>query len=199
LRTPPTAVEAPTYGTSAASLGNRISAYVIDSVVLLGFVLAVFTLAGLVLWLSSNLGKEDPPDAAYYAFMAIFIGGTLIAWSAFNIVLALLRGQTAGQYVAGLRITSENGQTPSAVQTLLRWFALNPLLFHPLLIPVWALFATMAVSLTMNQLVLVLTLGLASLCVVAPSAALITALLDRDGRSLHDRVSGTLVTSSERQ
>src|ERR1700674_4951568 len=76
-----------------ARLGVRLSAYVIDSVVLLGFIMGFFALAGLVLWISSDLGKKDPPDSAYYGFMGIFIGGTIIGWSAFNLALLFWRSQ----------------------------------------------------------------------------------------------------------
>jgi len=193
LSAEPSIAEAASPLTKAASLSARCSAYLIDSVVLLGFILAFFAIAGLVLWLSSNLGEEDPPDSAYYAFMGIFIGGSVIAWSAFNIALACWRGQTAGQYITGLRVVSEDTRSVSARRTLLRWFALHPLLFHPLLIPVWALFAAIAVSLTLNQLVLGLTLGLVALCIVSPIAALTAAVLDGDRRTLHDRVAGTIV------
>ncbi len=187
------------FATKGASLSARFFAYLIDSVVLLGFVLAFLALAGLVLWLSSNLGKEDPPDSAYYAFIGIFIGGTIISWSVFNIVLMLWRRQTAGQYIAGLRIVCADESTPSTGQTLLRWFALHPLLFHPLLIPVWALFAAITVSLTLSQFVFAVTLGLVALCIVAPAAALVAALLDRDRRSLYDRASGTIVIPVKRR
>jgi uncharacterized RDD family membrane protein YckC len=171
----------------------------IDSAVLLGFVLACFALAGLVLWLSSDLGQNDPPDEAYYAFMGVFIGGTLIGWSAFNLALIIWRQQSIGQYIIGLRIGPDGGPAITPGQAVLWWCALHPLFFHPLLIPVWALFAAIAVSLTLSQIVLALTLGLVTLCVVAPLVALITVLLDREGRSLHDRIAGTLVTTIRQQ
>jgi uncharacterized RDD family membrane protein YckC len=183
----------------AARLGVRLSAYLIDSVVLLGFILAFFALAGLVLLLTSDLGREDPPDSAYYAFMGVFIGGTVIAWSAFNLALARWRGQTAGQYVAGLRTVSEDARPMSRGRLLARWFGLHPLLFHPLLIPVWALFSAIAVSLTLNQVVLAITLGLVALCIVAPLAALVAAAFDRDRRALHDRLAGTIVVYANKR
>ena len=180
-------------------MSARVSAYLIDSVVLLGFILAFFAVAGLVLWLSSNLGEKDPPDSAYYAFMGIFIGGTVIAWSLFNLALAFWRGQTAGQYITGLRVVSEDSGSISMGRTLVRWFALHPLLFHPLLLPVWALFAVIAVSLTLSQFVLALTLGLVALCVVSPIAALAAVLFDSDRRALHDRIAGTIVVPTDRR
>src|SRR3990172_6541963 len=80
----------------AARVNARVSAYLLDSAVLLVFILAFFVLGGAVLLFSSDLGGEDPPDSAYYAFIAIFVAGTLIAWSAFNLALLHWRGQTAG-------------------------------------------------------------------------------------------------------
>src|SRR4029077_3472399 len=100
---------------------------------------AFFSLAGLVLLLSSHLGRVDPPDSAYYAFMGVFIGGTVLAWSIFNLGMARWRGQTAGQYIVGLRTISEDARPISTGRLLIRWFGLHPLLFHPLLIPVWGL------------------------------------------------------------
>ena len=185
--------------TQAASLSARFSAYLIDSVVLLGFILAFFAIAGLVLLVSSDLGAEDPPDLAYYAFMGIFIGGTVIAWSAFNLALALWHGQSAGQYIAGLRVVSEDTGRVTARRRLLRWFALHPLLFHPLMISIWAPFAAIAVSLTLSQLVLALTLGLVALCIVSPVAAVVAAVVDGERRALHDRVAGTMVVPAGRR
>jgi uncharacterized RDD family membrane protein YckC len=182
-----------------ARLSVRLSAYLIDSVVLLGFILAFFALAGLVLLLSSDLGRQDPPDAAYYAFMGVFIGGTVIAWSIFNLALARWRGQTAGQYIAGLRTVSEDARPMSTGRLLIRWFGLHPLLFHPLLIPVWGLFAAITVSLTLDQIVLAFTLGLVALCVVAPLAALASATFDGGRRALHDRLAGTIVISADKR
>jgi uncharacterized RDD family membrane protein YckC len=185
--------------TPAARLSVRLSAYAIDSVVLAGFILAFFALAGLVLLLSSDLGKNDPPDSAYYGFMGVFIGGTIISWSIFNLGLARWRSQSAGQYIAGLRAISIDGQPVSSGRLLTRWFGLHPLLFHPLLIPVWALFAAITVSLTLNQAVLALTLGLVALCIVAPLAAIVAVLFDSEGRALHDRLAGTIVVRSEQR
>ncbi len=181
-------------GLAAAPLGLRTSAYLIDSMFLLGFVLAMFTVAGLVLWISSDFGANDPPDAGYYSFIGIFIGGTLLSWSVFNLGILTLRGKTPGQYLIGLQVTSEDGQRASMGRQLIRWSALHPLLFHPLLIPVWALLAAIAVSLTLSQIVFGLTLGLVALCVVAPVTAVVSAVLDHEGRALHDRASGTFVT-----
>jgi uncharacterized RDD family membrane protein YckC len=179
------------------ALRARASAYLIDSVVLLGFIMAFFAMAGLILLLASDLGDEDPSDAAYYAFIGIFIGGTLIGWSVFNLALSLWRGQSPGQYMVGAHVVSEDGGRPTASQIVVRWLSLHPLFFHPLLVPVWGLFAAIAVSVTLSQAVLALTLGLVALCIVAPAVALITSLADPAGRALHDRVVRIIVATIE--
>jgi uncharacterized RDD family membrane protein YckC len=187
------AVEAARTESRATGLGPRFLAYLIDSAILLGFILSFFALAGLILLLSSDLGDSDASDEAYYAFMGVFIGGTTVAWSVFNLALSLWRQQSTGQYLIGLAVRPEPGSTITSRRSLLRWFALHPLLYHPLLIPIWALFAAIAVSLTLSQLVLALTLGLVALCIVAPVVSLVAVLTDRDGRALHDRIAGTVV------
>ena len=87
-----------------ARVNARISAYLLDSLVLLVFILVFFIIGGAVLLFSSDLGGEDPPDSAYYAFIAIFLAGTILAWSAFNLALLRWRGQTAGMYVVGIAL-----------------------------------------------------------------------------------------------
>ena len=44
-----------------ATLGARIAAYLIDSIVLLVVLLIFFVIGGAVLLFTSDLGKEDPP------------------------------------------------------------------------------------------------------------------------------------------
>ena len=181
-----------------AHLHARISAYLIDSVVLLGFILLFFACAGAILLFSSDLGQNDPADSAYYAFIGLFMGGTLVAWTAFNVGLTLWRGQSAGMYIVGIRMVGEDAPALTRSRALVRWFGLHPLLFHPFLLPVWALFSFIIVSLTLSKLVLVITLALVLLCVVSPVAGLATMLLDPDRRGLHDRLAGTLVVQLER-
>src|SRR3989304_507574 len=96
-----------------AHVTARVSAYLLDSLVLLVFILVFFIIGGAVLLFSSDLGGEDPPDPAYYAFIAIFLAGTILAWSAFNLALLRWRGQTAGMYVVGIRAIGEDGRDPT--------------------------------------------------------------------------------------
>lgn len=180
-----------------AHLNARISAYLVDSVILLAFVLVFFVIGGSVLIFTGDLGKGDPPDSAYYASIAIFLGGSLLSWTAFNLALMRWRGQTTGMYVIGIRTVGEHGPALTTGRTLLRWFGLHPLLFHPFLLPIWALFSLLVVSFTLSQVVLVVTLALVLLCLVSPAASLLAMLVDSERRALHDRLARTLVVHLE--
>lgn len=176
-----------------ARLNARITAYLVDSVILLAVILVFFVLGGAVLLFSSDFGAGDPPDSAYYACLAIFLGGSLLAWSALNLALMRWRGQSAGMYVVGIRTVGEDASAITTGQTLRRWFGVHPLLFHPFLLPVWAVFSLLIVSFTLSQIVLVVTLALVLLCIVAPLASLIALIADPERRALHDRFARTLV------
>jgi uncharacterized RDD family membrane protein YckC len=177
----------------AAKLNARFSAYLIDSAVLLAFMLVFFVIAGLILLMNSNNGRNDAPDSAYYAFIAVLLGGTMIAWTACNIALDRWRGQSAGKYLVGIRAVSDTDHPRSLRRSIVRWFALSPLCFHPLLLPLWGLFALFAVFLTLSHIVLFVMLGVLLLWVVSPVVALATLLLDPSRRALHDRLAGTIV------
>lgn len=180
---------------SGASLRARLAGYVVDLVIQAAFLMVFFVIAGFQLLASSDFGEQDPPESAYWAFVSILMG-TLLFWSLFTVGLALWRGQTAGQYVAGLRIRRDDGGKPG-LGTLLRWwFGLNPLFFNPLMMAPWLLFAAVAVNLALSRAALVITGGLAFLCLVTPLVTLATALVG-ERRPLHDRLSGTTVVSAE--
>ena len=181
-----------------ARANARLSAYLLDSLVLLVFILVFFIMGGAVLLFTSDLGGEDPPDSAYYAFIAIFLAGTIVAWSAFNLALLRWRGQTVGRYVVGIRAIGDDGLEPGAGRELLRWFGLHPLLFHPLLLPLWGIAALVAVSITLSQAVLIVSLAFVLLCLVAPAASLVAMLLDPERRTIPDRLARTLVVHLER-
>jgi len=176
-----------------ARLNARISAYLVDSIVLLTFILAFFVIGATPLLFSGDLGSNDAPDAAFSAFLAILLGGPLLSWSAFNLALMRWRGQSMGMYIVGIRTVAEDGAPLATRTVLLRWFGLHPLLFHPLLLPIWALLALYSVYVTLSQVVFVITVALVLLCVVAPAASLLAMVVDSNHRALHDRLAGTLV------
>lgn len=178
-----------------ASLRARVAGYVVDVVIQAAFLMVFFVIAGFQLLASSNFGEQDPPESAYWAFVSILMG-TLLFWSLFTVGLVLWRSQTAGQYVAGLRICREDGGRPGLATLLRWWFGLNPLLFNPFMMVPWLLFAAVAVNLALSRAALVFAGGLALLCLVSPLVTLVTAIAG-DRRPLHDRLSGTVVVSAE--
>ncbi len=184
-------------GRSVAHLSARVSAYFVDSIVLFAFILIFFVIAGLELLIADSRTAEDPSDAAFYAFAAIALGGSLIAWSAFNLTLMRWRGQTIGMYVIGIKTVGEDGTALTTGRTLLRWFGLHPLLFHPLLLPIWLILSYLIFAATPSRAALAISLVPVLLCLVAPVVSLSTALLDRERRALHDRLAHTLVVHIE--
>jgi uncharacterized RDD family membrane protein YckC len=189
----PTAGDAPVAGERAARLNARVSAYLIDSAVLFAFILAFLTLAGSILLFSSDSGRRDAPDSAYYAFIAVLIGGSIISWSLFNIALDVWRGQSVGKYLVGIRVTGDRERSGTLSRAIVRWFGLSPLCFHPMLMPLWGLFGFFTTVLTLSQAVMVVMLAVLFLWVLSPILALITVLADPDRRGLHDRLAGTIV------
>ncbi|HXF50805.1 MAG TPA: RDD family protein, partial [Dehalococcoidia bacterium] len=144
---------------------------------------------------SSDFGEQDPPEAGYWAFVSILMG-TILFWSVFTLAIVWWRGQTAGQYVAGLRIQRLDGGKPTFGQLLRWWFGLNPLFFNPLMMIPWLLLAGIAITRALNVAALATTGGLALLCLLVPIVALVTALIG-ERRPLHDRLSGTTVVAAE--
>jgi uncharacterized RDD family membrane protein YckC len=193
VQEPPTAVPSTATARPIAHVNARISAYLVDSIILFAFILVSFVIAGAQILFTSDLGEGDPPDAAYYAFVAILVGGSILAWSAFNVALMRWRGQTTGMYVIGIRTVGEDTRRLTAKRALFRWLAFHPLLFHPLLLPLWVIFSLLVVSLALPQIVLVIVLALAVLCLVSPIASLLAVLFDAERRAPHDRLARTLV------
>ncbi len=179
-------------GVRSVNLWPRIVAYLVDSVILLAVQLVFFIIAGgqLLAW------GTDPPDSAYYAFFAILMAG-ILGWSALNVALLLWRGQSPGQYVAGQEVVREDGGRPGLSAVFVRWFSLDPLLFHPLLAGSWFVFGAIVFTLTLNVVALVVAASMLTLCVVAGPLALVSALLSRRRRALHDMVSGTVVVPAQ--
>lgn len=163
----------------------------------MSFILVFSVIAGLQLLVTSDFGQGEAPDSSYYAAPAILVGGTMIGWSCFNLALLAWRGQTTGEYVAGIRVRRQDGSSPSKRQLLLRWLSLDPLLFHPLLAPIWFLGVLVVVSLTVSVAALVVGLFFVFVCLMAPLVGLAAVLMDRERRALHDRLAGTVVVDAE--
>jgi uncharacterized RDD family membrane protein YckC len=118
-------------------------------------------------------------------------------WSALTLGVLFTRRQTAGQYVAGLKLTSEDGGTPSTRDLLTWWFCFNPLLFSWLMaaatcFPLAAVWAIVA-----SRTTFVLFGVLLTVCIASPLIALISAALHAEHRALHDRVAHVVVVAAE--
>jgi uncharacterized RDD family membrane protein YckC len=175
-----------------AGLGSRLVAYILDSVFLFAFTMLFATGSFLNIYLSSDSGRDNASDGTIWLSVYVLLL-TVPAWYVLNVALTSRRGQTVGQYVMGLRLVSadEAPLTPKRLATY--WLALHPLLFHPMLAGFWLLFAWVAISISENDLLLVLGLGLAILCILAPLVSLAFALFDRQHRGVHDRLAGVRV------
>jgi uncharacterized RDD family membrane protein YckC len=170
----------------------RVVAFLIDSIILLTFILVFMAIAGFQLLVTSDFGEMDPPDSSFWAVLAITLA-VVPLWAVFNVGLYLWRAQSVGQYVAGIRVVHANGSGRSLGKALVRLLVLNPLLFHPFLAVLWALVAAVATSVTVSEVVLVATVTMVLLSLISPFLALFLALFDKERRALHDRVAGTLV------
>ena len=129
------------------------------------------TASFLNIYLSSEAGRDNASDGTIWLSVYVLLL-TVPAWYVFNVALTSRSGQTVGQYVMGLRLVSadEAPLTPKRLATY--WLALHPLLFHPMLAGFWLLFAWVAISISENDLLLILGLGLPSFaCRAAGSLA----------------------------
>jgi uncharacterized RDD family membrane protein YckC len=171
-------------------------AFLVDSVVLLTFILVVLAIAGLQLLLTSDLGEEDPPDSSFNAILGITMA-VIPLWLAFNVALCRWRGQTVGKYVADIKVVRQDGRPLGLGTSLVRFLLLHPLLFHPFLALLWLLTAAITVSVTVSAAVLRSDPSLVFLSLGAPADRR-RVLLDGRRRALHDRVAGTTVVSVSR-
>lgn len=179
-----------------AGLGSRAFAFVLDSVVLFAFALLFATVSFLNIYIATHSGRDNPSDQTITVSVAILMA-SVPAWLLLNLVLSLKRGQSVGQYVAGLQVVKEDGASPGLLRTLLYWLALHPLLFHPLLAFFWVLLAYVALSLSENTALVIGSLAVGLICFFAPPIAFFTALRDRGRRALHDRIAGVVVVRLE--
>jgi uncharacterized RDD family membrane protein YckC len=192
----PLATSAAANRAGAAPFGTRLLAYLLDSVVLFGFTMLFASVAFINIFLRSESGRTRASDEVIWDSVILLVL-TVPAWLLVSLLLTWRRGQTVGQYVAGLRLAREDGADPGIGQLALYWLALHPLLFHPLLGGFWLLMAVVALSLQQHDAVLVLSLGIAILCLLAPIASLVFAMLDPERRAIHDRIAGIRVVRLE--
>ena len=174
----------------------RAGGYIIDMVIFSAVAMVMTVISGGIFLLMTDGAQEDPSDAQFYFMFGLVGFGVPLAWTALNIALLLLRQQTGGQYVAGVRLALDNGDAPGIGAVAAWWFALNPLLFSWPMAFVSGL-ALVAVSLaSLGNWDLVLSMGYVALCIAAPPLALVAAALDGRHRTLYDRIARTTVTTA---
>lgn len=179
-----------------ASLRLRIGGYVVDMVIFAAVAMIVTAIAGLQLLLVTG-GATHDSDNGIYAFLAIIGLGTPLAWSALNLLVLFMRGQTGGQYVAGVRIAREDGGTVTRRDALAWWFCLNPVLFSWPMAIVTGMPLSFVVSLLAQSVTVAVFGAFVALCLAAPVVAVVAAATDGRRRGLHDRIAGAIVVAAE--
>lgn len=161
-------------------------------VIFAALAMIVVVFAGFLLLATTDWAKQDPSDPQFYTFLAIIGLGTPIVWTVLNLVLLATRGQTGGQYVAGLRLAREDGSRLPLRDAAAWWFCFNPLLFSwPMALVVGFPLAAV-IALVLSRLTIVIFGALVVICVASPVIALVSALLDDQHRALHDRIAGAV-------
>jgi uncharacterized RDD family membrane protein YckC len=161
-------------------------------VIFAAIAMIVIVFAGFLLLATTDWAKQDPSDPQFYTFLAIIGLGTPIVWTGLNLALLATRGQTGGQYVAGLRIVREDGSRLSPREAAAWWLCFNPLLFSWPMAAVAAFPMAAVIALLLSRLT-IFVFGVAMiLCVASPMIAFVSALMDAQHRALHDRIAGTV-------
>jgi uncharacterized RDD family membrane protein YckC len=174
-------------------LRARVGGYLVDMVIFAAIAMIVIVFAGFLLLATTDWAKKDPSDPQFYMFLAIIGLGTPIIWTLLNLALLATRGQTGGQYVAGIRLVNEDGSALSPRAAVAWWFCFNPLLFSWPMACVAGLPLAAVIALVLSRLTIVVFGVLMTLCVASPFIALISALLDSQHRALHDRMVGAAI------
>ncbi|HLB23798.1 MAG TPA: RDD family protein [Dehalococcoidia bacterium] len=183
--------------TNATHLRTRIGGYAVDMVIFAAITMVLTVLAGFVLLASTNWAEDDPSDAQFYLFLGIIGIGVPLVWSALNVALLVTRGQTGGQYVAGLKLVLEDGAAVRLRDAVVWWLCANPLLFNWPMTLVAGFSLLGVISLVASQLVFVLFGVIVTLCLASPVIALVSASIDRHHRALHDRVARVVAVPAE--
>lgn len=181
----------------SARLRARIGGYVVDMVILSAIIMIVTVISGFILLARIDWGTEDATDPQLYTFLGMIGFGVPLLWSALTLGVLAMRSQTAGQYVAGLKLASEGGGRPSARSLVAWFFCFNPLLFSWLMAGAVCLPLTAVVALALSRLSIVAFGVLLTVCLLSPLIALISAALHSENRALHDRVAGVIVVPAE--
>lgn len=95
-----------------ASVGARVSAVVIDNLIVLPF-----GIVGLLLMGSFEEGATTPGVRE----TVVTLLTVLVAWSLINVPILLKSGQTIGKKIIGIKIVSADGRNISASQIVVRY------------------------------------------------------------------------------
>ncbi len=177
---------------TAASLRARIGGYAVDMVIFAAIAMIIVVFAGFLLLATTDWAKKDPSDPQFYLFLSIIGIGTPLAWTMLNVALLATRGQTGGQYVAGLRLAGEDGGRLSVRTAAAWWFCFNPLLFSWPMACVAGLPLAAVVALVPSSATIIIWGVLITICVASPLIAVVSAALDAQHRALHDRLVGVI-------
>ena len=165
----------------------RLIAYLVDWLVTVIIASVLVSIAGLQLYLVSDRGREEAPDTAVYAFLAIcalvlpiWLLMTLAGWSR--------AGRSIGKLALGLKIVDRQGRRPGVLRSMVRVLVYAVENVAPLLAA-----AVIGLRLAGAEVVPSWTLALAGALLLAGLAALTPALPGLGGRPLHDRAAGTVV------
>ncbi len=181
----------------AAHLRARVGGYVVDMVIFSAIAMLVSFISGFILLATTHWAKKDATDPQFYTFLAIIGLGTPLVWTLLNLGLLARRGQTGGQYVAGIRLRRDDGGAPSFATGVAWWFSGNPLLFSWPMAAVAGLPLSSVFFLVLGKYELFLALLVVALCLLAPLVALVSALFDSQNRALHDRVAGVVAVPND--
>ena len=166
-------------------------------VIFAAIAMIVTVISGFILLAMTNWAKDDASDPQYWTFLSIIGLGVPIVWSALNVGLLTLRGQTGGQYVAGVRLERDDGSRRS-VRAAAGWgFCFNPVLFSWAMAIIVGFPLVFAISLVLSRGTIVVFGVIVTLCFAAPLIALVSALIDSQNRALHDRIVGVVAVPAD--
>ncbi len=147
----------------------------------------LISVGGMQLWLATDRGTQDPPNASLYAFLVLaalalplWLLVTLAGWS--------YAGRSIGKLAMGLRIVDRRGRPPGLLRGMTRLAVF--LLENLALI---AAPAAIALRRAAGDALPLWVVPLGLVLLLAALAALAPALVNRRGQALHDLAAGTVV------
>lgn len=177
-------------GPVPATFARRLAAQFLDWLVLFILACVLFAAAGLLLLLSSDMGRRDLDERAIYAALIIT---SLIVPVGFVVTLTgyTWHGRSAGKLAMSLRVTGPDGAPPGIARALVRL-----LIYLVEIAPLVGALPVAAFVLIVGPRdvpIQALAIGIALLLV--PVISLVVMLRDHRRRALHDTVAGTSVVA----